>query len=829
MPSLTVNEARTRAASIAVTSYDVELDLTRGDQTFHSRTTIEFRSRDHQETFLDIAPAELSSVRLNKQPVDVAGLRDGRLTLGELHDDNVLEVDALMAYSHDGEGLHRAVDPEDGQAYLYAMAFLPAAARIFACFDQPDLKATYRLTVRAPEEWLVLGNGAATQVEPGLWTLAETKPLSTYFVTLVAGPYHSIRSEHDGIPLGLHCRQSLAPHLDKDADELFAVTAACFDEYHRLFGIRYPFGEYHQAFVPEFNAGAMENPGCVTFSDDLVFKAPATDRFRATRAMVVAHEMAHQWFGDLVTMRWWDDLWLNESFAEYMGYRVTSEVTAFTDVWAEFALDRKAWGMAADQRTSTHPVAGNGARDAQEALTGFDGISYTKGAASLRQLNAYLGDEAFLAGVVDHLQRHSYGNATFADLVQSWEQASGKGVPGWADAWLRTSGVDTLACQLDGQGQAVITRRNGSPGDVSRPHAITVTSYDTDGRSTSTSLVITEPTTPVQLQVSGTSSLVLPDSGDQTWAKIALDEAATERAADTLATIGDPLARAVVWGSLREGLYDGLLDPQSYLSTLESALPAETDLAVEVILGAAPFAGAIGALGTYFAAPSHRDRLGEVADTLLTAAPPGSNRQLIAARAVIDTTRDVARLQRWLDGDVPSGLAVDDDLRWRVLIALCAQGVKSDTDIDAATARDTSSQGALHALRCRASIPTADAKARTWDSLTRDATLSNYQLYALAERFFHPEQIQLTSAYVSRYFEDIPDTAKIRTGWMVDRTAGLAYPRYAVTEGTVALADQCFDRTDLDTGLRRAVSDRTDDLRRVVTSRARFSGWVDPA
>ncbi len=428
MPSLTVNEARTRATSIAVTSYDVQLDLTRGDQAFHSRTTIEFRSRDHQDSFLDVAPAELHSVRLNKRPVDVTELHDGRLHLRDLADENVVEVDALMAYSHDGEGLHRAVDPEDGQAYVYAMAFLPAP-RIFACFDQPDLKAPYRVTVRAPEQCTVLGNGAATQVQPGVWSLAETKPLSTYFVTLVAGPYHSLRAEHDGIPLGLHCRQSLAPHLDKDAEELFSVTAACFDEYHRLFGIRYPFGEYHQAFVPEFNAGAMENPGCVTFSDDLVFKAPATDNLRATRAMVVAHEMAHQWFGDLVTMQWWDDLWLNESFAEYMGYRVTSEVTPFTDVRAEFALSRKAWGMAADQRTSTHPVAGNGARDAKEALTNFDGISYTKGAASLRQLNAYLGDEAFLAGVVDHLHRHSYGNATLTDLVQSWEQASGKGRP----------------------------------------------------------------------------------------------------------------------------------------------------------------------------------------------------------------------------------------------------------------------------------------------------------------------------------------------------------------------------------------------------------------
>ncbi len=823
MPALSVNEARIRATSLAVTSYDVQLDLTRGDQAFHSRTTIEFRSRDHQDTFLDVAPAELHSVRLNKRPLDVTELHDGRLHLRDLSDENVVEVEAVMAYSHDGEGLHRAVDPEDDQAYVYAMAFLPAAPRIFACFDQPDLKAPYRVTVRAPEQWTVLGNGAATQVEPGVWSLAETKPLSTYFVTVVAGPYHSLRTEHDGIPLGLHCRQSLAPHLDKDAEELFAVTAACFDEYHRLFGIRYPFGEYHQAFVPEFNAGAMENPGCVTFSDDLVFKAPATDNFRATRAMVVAHEMAHQWFGDLVTMQWWDDLWLNESFAEYMGYRVTSAVTPFTEVWAEFALSRKAWGMAADQRTSTHPVAGNGARDAKEALTSFDGISYTKGAASLRQLNAYLGDDAFLAGVVDHLHQHSYGNATFADLVQCWEQASGKDVSGWADVWLRTSGVDTLACHIDEDGQAVITRHNGSPSDVSRPHALTVTGYDANGESASTPLLITEPATVVPLPPDGPLRFVLPDSGDQTWAKIALDERSTHQAPHMLQKISDPLARAVVWGALRESLHDGALDPGSYLATLEQALPAESDLAVDVILGAAPYAGAIGALGTYFAAPADRDRLAELADGLLVAASPGSNRQLIAVRAVVDLTRDVERLQRWLDGGAPTGVPVDEDFRWRVLIALCAHGVKGEADIAAETARDRSSQGALHALGCRASIPTTDAKGQVWESLTTDANLSNYELYALAERFFHPDQGDLTAEFVPRYFAEIPSTAQFRSGWMVERTAALVYPRYAASDATVTLAEECLRRPELDTGVRRSVSDRTDDLRRVIRSRVSFS------
>ena len=322
-----------------------------------------------------------------------------------------------MPFRNDGEGLHRSVDPADGRHYVYGMSFMDAAPSIFACFDQPDLKAPYTFHVTAPTDWTVVGNAPATQVEPGVWELETTQPLSTYFVTLVAGPYHVLRDEHDGIPLGLSARASLAPHLDKDADELFTMTKACFDEFHRLFGIRYPFGDYHQAFVPEFNAGAMENPGCVTFRDNLVFASRVTRGARILRATTVSHEMAHQWFGNIVTPRWWDDLWLNESFAEYLGNRVAADVTEYDDAWVHTAYSRRQWGLVADQAPTTHPVAGNGAADALSALQSFDGISYVKGSTVLKQLATSLGDEVFLGGVVDHMTRHRFGNATLHDLV----------------------------------------------------------------------------------------------------------------------------------------------------------------------------------------------------------------------------------------------------------------------------------------------------------------------------------------------------------------------------------------------------------------------------
>jgi aminopeptidase N len=811
MRSLTASEARTRAASISVSSYDVDLDLTRGDRHFGSTTVVEFDSRDHQSSWIDIHPSELRRVRLNGEAVDPARLVDGRLPLERLRDHNVLVVEALMTYSHDGEGLHRSVDPEDKQAYVYAFTFLAAAPRVFACFDQPDLKAIFRVKVTAPDDWLVLGNGRATQVSPGRWHLAETRPLATYFATLVAGPYHFVSREHDGILLGLACRQSLAPHLDKDADELFQVTAQCFDEYHRLFGIRYPFGDYHQVFVPEFNAGAMENPGCVTFTDTLVFKAQATDTLRATRAAVVAHEMAHQWFGDLVTMKWWDDLWLNESFAEYMGYQVTQDVTEFTDVWSEFAYMRKAWGMAADQRPSTHPVAGNGARDTDAALSDFDGISYCKGAAALRQLRAYLGSEAFLAGVVDHLRSHAYGNATLADLLASWDKASERDVQAWARDWLQTSGVDALSCEFTADGSAQIRRINGSPQAVSRPHAIHVSRFEGE-RSETVEVLIREDVTPVVLPSEG-SDLILPDSRDETWAKIQLDERSLDRAASTLRGVADPLARAVIWSSLREGMRDATLDPEHYLAVVEEALSTETDLGVEAILGVCK-----GAVGRYFADPSRADRLARVAARLLEDSAPTSNRQLVAARAFLTFTDDVDTLRSWLDGASPEGLVTDEDFRWRVTRALCDNGALGVDDIEAERQRDPSSQGALHALECRATLPDPSTKAQAWHSIAHDQDLSNYELYALGGHFFRPRQEHITAAYVGRYFEDIPASTQFRSGWMVEQLAGMVYPAYALDDVTLEHAARCLASDSIPAGLRRAIGDETDDLRRAVRS-----------
>ncbi|MER7247319.1 aminopeptidase N [Kribbella sp. NPDC000426] len=816
MPSLTVDGARTRAAALSVQSYDVDLDLTQGDRTFGSTTTIRFRSTS-PSTWLDVKPDVLTSVTLNGTAVDVAGLNDGRLELNDLQPENELVVVASMLYSHDGEGLHRAVDAADGLAYTYAMSFLDAAPRIFACFDQPDLKAPYRMTVTTPEEWLVLGNGAATQVSPGRWELAETKPLSTYFVTVVAGPYHQLTDSHDGIALSVVSRQSLKEALDREAADIFEVSKQSFDEYHRMFGYRYPFGEYHQAFVPEFNAGAMENPGCVTFRDSMVFRSAVTDGERSQRARTIVHEMAHQWFGDTVTMKWWNDLWLNESFAEYMAHRVSTAATRYTDNWIDFAYIRKWWGLQADQRSSTHPVAADAVKDALASLDDFDGISYAKGAAVLKQLAAYLGDDVFLAGVNAHIAANEFGNATFADLVAKWTEAGAVGLDDWALGWLRTPGVDTITASRTATG-IKLQRKAPAAYPASRPHRLTVGGYDADGRGTTVDVLVDGDEVEVDLDPS--FAVIIPDAGDDSWAKIRLDADSLANLATVLPKIESGVTRAVVLNSIRDAVADVELDPKLAFEVLLAVLPTETsDIAVSSMTSWAT----LSLLGVCLPYEPYRGRLADVLAERLRTAPAGSSVQLAVARSYVRHSDAADQLQGWLTGDgVPEGLLMDADLRWTVLLQLARLGAIGDSEIDAELERDSSSEGIVHAARCRSALPTAEAKERAWARIMTDADIANYELYAASEGFWHPAQLELTAPYVERYFAEIGGTEKLRSGWVIATTAKLAYPRYTVEQRVLDRSADLVADEAVAAGIRRSVGDLADDLKRALAIRSAF-------
>ncbi|MET8768735.1 aminopeptidase N [Streptomyces sp. NPDC004658] len=824
MSVLTRDEAQLRAQFLDVHRYTVELDLTTGGETFDSRTAIRFTARSDGDTFVELKPAELRSVTLDGQPLDPESLSDDRLPLKNLTaGEHELRVDAVMRYSRTGEGMHRFTDPSDGETYVYTQLFLDDVQRVFAAFDQPDLKAVFEVSVRAPEGWSVLANGVTEHRGDGLWQAAPTPPVSTYLVAVAAGPWHSVRTEHRGLPFGIHCRRSLAPHLDTDADEILDITRACFDRYHEKFEEPYPFDSYDQAFVPEFNAGAMENPGLVTFRDDFVYRSAVTDTERQTRAMVIAHEMAHMWFGDLVTLKWWDDIWLNESFAEYMGYQTTAEATRFTDPWTEFGVTRKSWGYDADQRPTTHPVAPENVDDTASALLNFDGISYAKGASALRQLAAWLGEKDFLAGINTHFTRHKFGNATLADFIDSLASATDRDVHAWADSWLRTTGVDTLTPRIAPTGGtcALTADRAGS-----RPHRLSAGLYDHDvaeeGR-----LVLRErigldvPQTAPQ-PIGKRPALVLLNDGDLTYAKIRFDAASFETLRTSLSGLPDPLTRAVVWNALRDAVRDGELPPAAYLETARAHLPRETDLAVAQ--GVLAFAA--GQLADQYLAPEDRPAalatLTSLCRDLLRRTEDGDHPglRLIAVRHLIDVAAHPETIAAWLaDGIVPGGPELDPELRWRILARLAVLGATDEDAIAAELARDPSATGQEGAARCRAALPDPEAKRAAWEAMFAGDDLSNYLFTATAQGFWQPEQAELVREYVPRFYADAAAVAARRGPAIAVAAGRWCFPAHAVDAENLRLGEACLRDADLTPALRRTLADRLDDLSRALKAR----------
>ncbi|MFF1559971.1 aminopeptidase N [Streptomyces sp. NPDC058279] len=833
--ALTRDEAQLRAQLLDVHHYAVTLDLTTGDETFDSAAVIRFSARTAGDTFLELKPDELRSVELDGRPLDPADLDGNRLPLtGLAEGPHELRVDTRMRYSRTGEGLHRFTDPEDGETYVYTQMFMDDVQRVFPAFDQPDLKAVFEFTVTAPSHWYVLANGITTRTgdrdtdDAGIWTSAPTPVISTYLAAVAAGPWHSVRTDHAGLPFALHCRRSLARYLDADAEEILSVTKDCFDRYHEKFAEPYPFDSYDQAFVPEFNAGAMENPGLVTFRDEFVFRSAVTDTERQRRAMVIAHEMAHMWFGDLVTLRWWDDIWLNESFAEYMGYQTLVEATRFTGTWTEFAMERKPWGYDADQRPSTHPVAPDAVPDTASALLNFDGISYAKGASALRQLVAWLGEKDFLAGINTHFTRHKFANASLADFVDSLAAHTERDVHAWADVWLRTTGVDTLTPRVEDpdtdQGPAGWTLTVDHHG--SRPHHIGVGLYDrVPGRrdlQPRERLDLDVPTDEV-LSVSGPRpALILLNDGDLGYAKIRLDADSLETALRALSSLPDPLTRAVVWNALRDMVRDGELEPEAYLETARAHLPDEPDLAV--VQGVLTFARTH--IAARYIAPDRRTAalatLTDTARALLRRTEDGSDPglRLAAVRAHIDSATQPDTLAGWLaDGTVPGGPELDPELRWRILARLSVLGAVGDAEITAALAADPTATGAEGAARCRAALPAAEAKEAAWNRLFHDDTLSNYLFKATAQGFWQPEQADLLQDYVPRYYPAAIAVAARRGPAIGDAAGRWAFPAHAVDADNLRAGRACLEDPELIPLLRRKLVDELDDLARALRVR----------
>jgi aminopeptidase N len=843
VPNLTRADARARAELLTVSAYEVELDLTDGggkpgERTFASRTTVRFSAaRPGASTFVDLIAAGFREATLNGVALDTGAYEpETGIVLPDLAAENVLVVDADCLYTNTGEGLHRFVDPVDGEVYLYSQFETADAKRTFTCFDQPDLKGTFALTVTAPAHWEVVSNGRAAEVTETTGgaqqvVFATTPPISPYVTALVAGPYHKVTDTHDGIDLGVYCRASLAEHLD--AEEILLVTKQGFDWYHRAFEYRYPFDKYDQLFVPEFNAGAMENVACVTFLDDYVFRSKVTDYSYERRAETILHEMAHMWFGDLVTMRWWDDLWLNESFASFVSVLCQASATRFTSAWTTFANIEKTWAYRQDQLSSTHPIAAD-IPDIEAVEVNFDGITYAKGASVLKQLAAYVGVEQFLRAMQVYFRRHEYGNTTLADLLAVLEEESGRDLSHWSAQWLETAGVNTLRAsfEVDGDGRyttVAIEQGPAEPGSGPlRDHRLAVGVYRADGaklvRTDRFELDVTGARTEVpELAGMLQPDLLLVNDDDLTYGKVRLDERSLATVVARVADITDPLPRTMCWGAAWDMTRDGEMRARDYVALALAGVTSETEIGVVQSIQA-KIRSALANYADPAWAGTGWSQLADLSEQAMRAAEPGSDLQLAWARTFAAATRtpdQVTVLRGILDGTAPvAGLTVDTELRWTLLCALVAVGAADSDDIEDELDRDPTASGQRRAATARALRPTPAAKAEAWRLATEDDELPNAINEAIIAGFHHPAQTALTAPYVTRYFAVIPEIWERRTSEIAQNVVNGLFPD-AVSPEVVDAAEGFLAGPALPPALCRLVAEGRDDTLRALRGRAR--------
>lgn len=828
-------EASERSAVVQAQNYDVELDLSTRNDTFGSRTTVHFTAREGNSTWIDFIAPKVQKIELNGESLDTS-IHDGfRIPLHNLKSHNILIVEAEASYMNTGEGMHRFIDPVDDEVYLYTQFEIADARRVFACFDQPDIKATFTFSVTAPDHWKVTSNSptpAPVSIRDGIakWEFPATKVMSTYITAIVAGPYYEVRDEYKGkygtYPLGLFCRSSLSEYLDPE--DLFTVTKQGFKYFEEAFDYGYPFEKYDQLFVPEFNAGAMENAGCVTHHESYVFRSKVTRATYEQRANTVLHEMAHMWFGDLVTMKWWDDLWLNESFAEWAAHHASVEATQYTEAWVNFVNQRKAWGYRQDQLPTTHPIVAD-MFDLDAVEVNFDGITYAKGASALRQLVAWVGEDAFFAGIREYFKKHAWGNTELTDLLIELETASGRSLKDWTQRWLQTAGVNTLRPEIEienGKYKSVVVIQEPpvAPEGVDqllRPHHIGIGLYNRSGssikRDSRIEIDVDGARTEVpQLVGMPAADLLLLNDGDYTFVKIRLDELSAKTSATGLRDIEDSVSRALIWGAAWDMTRDAEMSTTDYLNMVLSADLGSIEIGVaqQLLLQAR---SAIEQFGNPANRAANRDALAASLIEALAKAEPGSDHQLAFVKNItgIARTKDhISLIAGWLDGSAtPVGLEVDTDLRWQLVSRLVALGELPESAIDQELERDNTAGGQRQAASARAGIPTAEAKLKAWNAVIENDDLANALLESTVGGFSQPDQRELLEPFVDKYFEVIGEVWETRTNEIAQTlTLGL-FPSLLGSPEILAKAD-AFIAGSTDVGAIRLIRELRDNVAR---------------
>ncbi|HEY8619004.1 MAG TPA: aminopeptidase N [Dermatophilaceae bacterium] len=858
--NLTRDEARERAALLSVAAYDVALDLTAGPTSFRTRSTVEFTSsEDGASTFIDLIAASVEQIILNGESLDPATQFDGvRVQLPTLKAGvNELTIDATGAYMNTGEGLHRFVDPVDDEVYLYTQFEVADCRRMFAVFDQPDLKATFTFTVTAPAHWQVVSNeptpepmpvpmaepesaarvgGDAAAMPSAIWKFAPTPSMSCYITALIAGPYDVVRDEvqtrKGAVPLGILCRKSLTAHLD--ADNIFDCTKRGFTFYENEFDCAYPFTKYDQIFTPEYNMGAMENAGAVTFNEIYVFRAKVTEAIIERRGLTILHELAHMWFGNLVTMQWWNDLWLNESFAEWASTTCSAEVTQWETAWTTFGTAEKSWAYEQDQLTSTHPIVAD-IRDLEDVEVNFDGITYAKGASVLKQLVAYVGREPFTTGLREYFSEHAWQNTTLSDLLGHLEHASGRDLGAWSKLWLETAGVNTLRLEVTADDHDVITAATITQTAVEafptlRPHTLAIGSYNVSGDQF-------ERVNQIELDIAGEHTevpalvgqhrpdLLLVNDDDLAYAKIRLDERSTATILAHPRRFTTSLPRALVLGAAWDMTRDAEMSARDFCDLVLESLPGEQDSTLLRVLLAQ-----LRAAAKLYVAPAHRDQILDSLtarlSTLATSAEPGSDAQLqlvSAFAAYAHRDEDVSWVRALLEGDaVLDSLAIDTEMRWTLLTSLATAGAATEREIQAEREKDNTATGRERAARALATIPTAKAKARAWHQVIEEEGLPNQTVEALAHGFVRVHDTALLTPYIEKYHAMLTTVWASRTHAIAESVVEGFYP---VALASRELADASQAWLDANPGataaLRRVVSENRDGVTRALAAQQR--------